>query len=118
MQPPKVILCCYTYFNRTFRKYIISEHVTKEVHVNSMGDKLQRDTGACWRRLIKNTVVFSRDQSPVPMVNIWTSCKLILTWRLTATAKFTNKHYNEVRVLYISLFVHTGKDVKAYKQHF
>lgn len=81
------------------------------VHVNSRQDTLQRDTGVCGKRLIKNTVVFSTDQSPVPMVTIWTSFK-------TANAKCTNKHYNEVRVLYISLFVHTGKDVKAYKQHF
>jgi len=73
------MLCCYSYFNWTFRKFIISEHVMEEVHVNSVGDKLQRDTCAYWKRLIKNTVVFSTDQSPVPMVNIWTSCKLILT---------------------------------------
>jgi len=63
-----------------------------EEHVDSMEDKLQRDTGVCWKRLIKKTLVFSTDQSPVPVVNIWTSCKLILTGPLTATAKCTNKH--------------------------
>ena len=49
------------------------------VHVNSTQDTLQRDTGACGKRLVKNIIVFSTNQSPVPMVTIWTSSKTILT---------------------------------------
>lgn len=85
MQPPKPMLCCYTHFNWMSRKFVISEHMTKAVYINSTQDALQRDTGVWWNTLIKNTLAFCTHQLPVPMASSWTSCKIILTWCLSAT---------------------------------